>query len=670
MSKRSESFGEHVAGKTASTREYREEQLIRETLEEAHRRQVYNDYDEAYGLAVEYLIPTLLGDSSRRGIINAGEGIRDSRVYKPSTILQMANGERMDEQAIADAIESLESLAVHEEIVNAELRNFAPARGMSLPMGRLYKSPRYHAEQVQLVSYHSGETKTLYHGETGEGKSTALSNGVADRWHASCTADWFDGKTRRSDPIKIIDFLDTDSVENGVYDIPQQQDVLQKVRQQLELPPDYTAIGDFAEPDLEILVPLTQRLGDEEIPMEPDSGDSPITPFTIPASELTKRSLKHAIAGSTEQQQSIIGMAYDRISGKKDDWTLQDLGEELLRIEGASDSFKERALNKIVELQRAGFIRDKSCPYRIDWDAIFEDTSTITSFTQKFMDETEQKLMVLMYLVYSLYWEREARNDLPSAVVVGRELHEIVPHSVENNGTEREQSLRNAMVGELSYIMKKNRKQSLELIFDTQDITDLKRGPRKRFNRAITFQTHEDAMEELFGKVAGDKSVWREHKSAIQSTTTGRGTVVGKTKPNDDDGTVFMANIQFAPPPWHVFDDDEYETGLHERVAYTDEEWCEHEFDTQLPGKFMFDVKEIQDTIEAEDRDNEADIKTLKKMHRQEARRLYRTNPNMTYADIAETIPDNPKTGNEYSTTAIGNWVGDISERGVEKTAT
>ena len=662
------SFGDYVSNRAASDREYKREQVIRAALEKARRREVYGDYEAMAGLAREYLIPALLGEPTRGQLTRLADEIDDEK-YHAQPILNLAGGATPTEDLVLGAIDALEAIAVHEDIVSKELRNYAPAKGVALRVGRLNKSPKYHAPEVQTISYHSGETKTLYHGETGEGKSTALSTDVADRWYATCRGEWHDGRYRRNDPIKIIDFLDTDSIENAVYDIPQQQDVLRQARIELGQPADFTDIEDFEAPDLEILMPLTERLGEEDIPVDQDSGDSPVTPFTIPASDLTKQSLKHFIAGSTEQQQAIIGMAYDRVESKKDDWRLQDLGEELLEIEGANDSFKERALNKIVELQRAGFIRDKSCPYRIDWDDIFRSPETMTSFTTKYMDETEQKLMVLMYLVYSLYWEREAREDLPSCVLVGRELHEIIPHAQENNGTEREQSLRNAMVGLMSYVLKKNRKQSMEFILDTQDITDLKRGPRKRFNRAVTFQSHEDAMEELFGKVVGDKSEWREYRRTIQSTTTGKGTVLGKTVPNDRDGTTFMANLEFAPPPWHVFDDDRHATGLHARVEYLNEDWESHDFETALPEEFQFEVDDVKDAVEEKQQEDDdgLTLEQKKEMHKKEARR--RREMGETIRDIRDAIPNNPRTGNPYSKQTINKWTQDIYREQVESNA-
>jgi len=478
---------------------------------------------------------------------------------------------------------------------------------------------------------------------------------------ARCVDEWYDGRQYRDEEFKIVDLVDTDKVENGVYDLHQQQDVLRDVRERMGLPEDFGGIDEFEQPNIEILVPLTRDIQGQEVPIDPDSGESVVQPFTIAASDLTKRALKHFVAGATSQQQKVIGTCYDRLENKHDDWTLKQLAEEVLGMEGISDSFKRRSLHQIETLQQTGFVRDKECPHRLDWEQVFRDTDTITSFTTALMEEYDQKLMVMAYLIHSIYHERDDCDNLPPAVGVAREMHEVVPHAQESNGTEREQALQTAIVGELSYILRKQRKQSLEFICDTQDITDLKRGIRKRFNRAVTFQTHEDALEELFDKIVGNKSLFRQYHESIQTNTVGRGTVLGKTVPNNEDGSAFLSQVQFAPPPWHVFDDDQHDTGLHARVELTDEEWGSHGWNTRLPDHLELDVDELKREQEHEE-DDGVSIEQQREQHRQEARRLAERGD--TLAEIADTIPNNPKTGKSYGTSTISRWVSDIKSGG------
>ncbi|APX98699.1 hypothetical protein [Natronorubrum daqingense] len=659
MSEREQTFGEHVQYQTQNQQQQFKRQVIRSATERGNQAIVLGKSEQLADITDRHLVPNLLEGGSARELRRWRERI-DEHEFDAAALWSFLNHSDHNPETVHRAFTSLQSIAMHRGIVDESMRNYAPVTGFGMNMGKMFKTPKYRVNgEVQIASYHAGETKTLYNGETGEGKSTALSTEVADRWMASCANEWFDGREYRTEDFKIVDLVDTDMVENGVYDIPQQQDVLRDVRSEMGFPKDYNGIDGFEKPNLELLVPLTRDFQDEEIPIG-DDGDTIIVVFTIAASDLTKRSLKNFVAGTTGEQQKVIGTCYDRLEASKNDWTLKDLAKEVLSMEGINDSFKRRALHQIETLQQTGFVRDKKCPHRLEWGEVFRDTDTITAFTQKFMSEYDQKLMVLSYLFHSVYHEREGREDLPPAVAVARELHEVVPHSQESNGTEREQSLQKAIVGELSYILRKQRKQSLEFICDTQDITDIKRGIRKRFNRAVTFSTHEDALEELFDKVVGNKSLFRSYHRSIQTNTVGRGTVLGKTVPNNEDGSAFLSQVQFAPPPWHVFDDDDHDTGLHARVEYTSEEWGEHEWNTRLPDHLELDVDELKREQEADD-DDGLSAKEQKDQHKKEARR--RREMGESVQQVREAVPNNPNTGNPYSERTIHEWTKDVYQQ-------
>lgn len=658
-------FGEHVQQQTQNRQRQFKRQLIRSATEQGNRAIVLGDMETLADVIDRHLVPNLLDRASARELRGWRERI-DDHTFDAGSLWSFLSYVDRDPETVRQAFDSLQSIAMYQGIVDDSMRNYAPVTGFAMDMGKMFKTPKYRVNgEVQIASYHAGETKTLYNGETGEGKSTALSTEVADRWMASCVDEWYDGRQYRTEDFKIVDIVDTDMVENGVYDIPQQQDILRDVREEMGFSEDYTSIDGFKKPKIELLVPLTQSIQSEEVPVDPD-GETIIQPFTIAASDLTKRALKHFVAGATSEQQKIIGTCYDRLEAQTDDWTLKDLAKEVLGMEGISDSFKRRALHQIETLQQTGFVRDKECPHRLEWGEVFNDTGTITAFTQKFMAEYDQKLMVLSYLIHSVYHEREGREGLPPAVAVARELHEVVPHSQESNGTEREQSLQKAIVGELSYILRKQRKQSLEFICDTQDITDIKRGIRKRFNRAVTFATHEDALEELFDKVVGNKSLFRSYHQSIQTNTVGRGTVLGKTVPNNEDGSPFLSQVQFAPPPWHVFDDDDHDTGLHARVDYTDEEWGDHDWNTRLPDRLVVDVDELKRELADEDgEENGLSAKEKKSQHKKEARR--RREMGESINQVREKIPNNPNTGNPYSERTIHNWTKDVYQQQVNE---
>jgi hypothetical protein len=605
MTTNSRRYGEHVREQTQQNQRWRRDRVVRQAIEHGNKAMAVDDDAEA-ARVLAYVILRGLRSRDTRTLADYHELLSDdpelpwhwhelkSFEDSPETfIAPLEDGARGSFEAsqaaetVRRAFEAAESIAAHHGIVEDQLRNYATATGYSLQTGILHKTYEFeHDSEISLVSRRSGLTKTLYNGKTGEGKSTSLDGEVEDRFNSG---------------FKVIDVLDTDELESGVYDIPQQQDVLRDVREEMGLPADFTESDEHDRPNIEILVPLTPGLDGEELPFDTESEQFTARPFTIPASKLSKRSLLGFLKSVvTKQQEVAIGLAYEEVRDEKDDWTLKDLAQKVRRQKGLADNFKHRVTRLLKSLQDKGFIRTQSCPHALDWERIFRDIDTITVFSTSLMREREDKLMVISYLFRALYHERVGLGELPDCVGVGRELHEIVGHQNTRSDDEREKAIQEGIKTELGYILRKNRHESLELIMDTQDILDLDKSIRKRFNRAITFRTQDESLEELFKQVAGNKGAYYNYGDVVSKHwERGVGTVLGNTGPNAVGNTPFLSPVKFAPPSWHNFDNDEDDTGWESRVKYIErEELRAHSWDTSLPDELAIGISEDEEPEE------------------------------------------------------------------------
>ncbi|QLH83396.1 hypothetical protein [Halosimplex pelagicum] len=604
--------------------EWNQRTRVSETIDRASRALADSrrDYDLVAELLVDVLVPALLGphgehlhyydrevgDSEKwdwveltRFLDSPEEYRRDaltpSRRESPSieelTDTALTDGgaavaeQKSARGVIESAFESVAAIAEHEGIIS-DVSNVSRATGYELELGQLWSSYDWdHGDSVQLVSRNRGMPKTLFCGSTGAGKSTALGADIEDRYNSG---------------YKIIDLVDTDEFENAVNDIPQSQEVLREVREDLELPVDFTESEEYADPNLEVLVPLTPEVRNQRIPFD-EEGESVVRPFTIPASDLDQTTLVSFLSALvSRQQEASLRTAYDTVDREKDDWSLKDLAAEIADQDDLQESFRKRCVRLLHNLQNKGFIRTKECEYAIDWSEIFHSPETITAFSVAHVNEKTDQLMVLAYLIYSVYFARRRYFSLPPAVAVIRELHEVAPHREETEDDHRAEALQQAIVSNLSYELRKNRHQRLEFTCDTQDVMDIKKGVRKRFSRFAAFDMPEESLEKIFQYA--NESGANSAKKAMKSER-GMGMVVGLSQPNVEDDVSFLSPIEFAPPSYHHFDVDEHNDGLEARADYLDEELETPEWSTGVPGDLRF---EVDDMIEVEEGDSSAEI--------------------------------------------------------------
>lgn len=536
------------------------------------------DHERAAAIATDQLVPLLLGADEDRQL-------DELKRYREAFATERPDWDYLAAWAAVEgslspaqtesAIHALTAIAEDEGIVSP-VSNHSQALGHSVQIGRLWSTFDWdHGEKVKLVSRNSGMPKTLFCGKTGQGKSATLDTEVEDRFNHG---------------YKIVDLLDTDEFESAVYDIPQKQPDLRDAREEMNLPADFTESDDYDSPKVEIMVPLMPETEDLRIPVD-DDGNTVVKPFTIPASDLDETTLVSFLSALlSKQQEASIRTAYDAAS-EADDWTLEDLAAEIRDSDDLGEKFKRRAIRLLENLQNKGVIRDQTNAHSIDWERIFSDTDTITAFSvAPLRDETDQ-LMVLSYLFNAVYYERKwSRSDLPPCAAVARELHEVVPHREETNDDDRVKALQKAIASNLSYVMKKNRHQQLELLFDTQDFMDLKKGVRKRFSRFVAFKMPTSTLKNVF-QVAGEYGYEKAAKSI--GVEKGEGAVIGVTEPNVTEEVPFLSPVKFAPASFHHFDVDEHNTGFEARVDYLGESMTTADWQGDLDEGLSFEVEAL-----------------------------------------------------------------------------
>ena len=456
---------------------------------------------------------------------------------------------------------SCELIAEYEGVVKSGLQNKAIAKGFQTVVG-VHRQPYemdLGSDEIRLVTEDSGKLKTLYAGETGQAKSSTEETEVYDAYARG---------------HKILDVIDMDSFENCVYDIPQQQDILRKIRKEHDLPEDFTEDESLPEPEVEILVPYTPGLEQQEFPFDVESREFTVKPFTVPASSLSKQIMVSIIASElSKQQRTTIKQAYDDVDQNNEDWILADLAEEIRQRGDMEDAYQTRAIKIIESLQNLGFIRSKSCEYALDWKSIMDDTETITVVSQSTIDEEAGRLSVAAYIVDAIYRTRRQVPGLPDACLILRELHEIAPHSQRESFSQQAKSLQRVIAQRITKVLRKGRFYSLEVKADTQYPSDINKGVRTAFNRSIAFNLGEQDLQCLFDNTPSSSRTMEVCQNTMTSEA-GVGAVIGLSEPQvAKKGIEFLAPVQFMPSPAHHYDaDSEHPTGLHTRCAYIDSE--------------------------------------------------------------------------------------------------
>jgi len=491
------------------------------------------------------------------------------------------------QDTIAHALASVVAIAEHEDIVMDEYAGVVEATGFGhTQVGEYLKDEEMDlGNPVRIISEASGAVKTLFTGGTGQGKSAALET-EAESYYLQ---NFKEGKD-----IKLIDIIGTGDGENWLYDIPQSDKSLQQVRKDMGLAETYEEMDH--DPEIEVLVPLTPGLTEEELPYDTESEEFVVRPFTVPAAEIRKPLLVSMITAKlTPQQESIVRDAYDEVDRSQDDWALKDLANEIDSRDELDASKKKPVVRTLRQLQDQGFIRTKECDYTLNWREIFTSTEKITVFSQAFVDETIAQLIGIGYVVHTIAEKREDMRRIPKCALLMRELWTIAPHNQRQEFDQRAAQLQEAAGHMLAKLFRVNRRRGVHILADTQQPSDLLKSVREMFNRYVVFATNRDTVQDIFDWVAAEN--YRSFYSTLNQKP-GHASVVGMVEPAVEERHIsYVGPVRYSAPAHHHFDEDRDFTGWDTRAKHLEDEVLRRPADVdhvywpdEVPTRLMIDI--------------------------------------------------------------------------------
>lgn len=590
-------YGEHRRERARTAKAKRDELRVREAIDYANQEVVAGEYQDAALICRDILVPILdvgranlqtyhdylassdLGwdfdavsrfiDDPERFVAAAADIDRstdpESQIADARLRLQGYRPERVIvRETIEHAVISLESVAVLRGIVPGELTQSSDVVGHELQVGLQWQPWDYESpDKVQVVSPDIHPPFTLSIGRPGNGKSTAVDTIVEDEYAAG---------------HKVIDLLDTDELENAMYDVPSRQNVLRHKREQLGLPPDFEAADHYDAPDVEILHPLCDRLCDAKLPYDTEREEFVARPFVIPVADLDATVLKTLMRNVTDAQENYLDEALDAL-GDESDWSLDDLRREIDHTT-ADQGTKARLIAGVRKLQNRGWLATRDHPYAIDWPDIFEDTDTITAFSTSMIDDETHKKMVLVYLVDALLRERDPNppgteqsaaevSQYPRALAVFREMQEVAPSDGligdASNATSR---LDSTLIDRMQTLSMKRRHTDLGILGDTQQWVQINKRVRANIDRVLMFNLPAGIARSIFSKQTGSNQ--QSNAKKVQGFKPGECAVIGDQWLST--GRSYEMPLEWAPPMCHHLDAEEDPDGWRARVQYRDAE--------------------------------------------------------------------------------------------------
>ncbi|MFC7216475.1 hypothetical protein ACFQO4_20665 [Saliphagus sp. GCM10025334] len=471
---------------------------------------------------------------------------------------ELETAKRLVERTFKTAV----AIAEHLEVVTTSYTNAVDCVGHTTKLGvHLQDWDMDIGDPIHLFSDQAGPLKTLYCGGTGTGKSTGMGRETEDYY----LRNFVDGKD-----IKLIDLVGMRDGENWFYDVPQQQEPLRKVREELGLAPDFTGT-EFDERQMEILLPLTKGLNDQELPFDTENEEFVCRPFTVPACEIRKPLLVSLIMSRvSESEEQTIREVYDEVDADKTDWSLGDIAEEIRLRPELSDKHKAKAIGVLRGLQNEGFIRTREDPYAIQWKDIFYDTQTITVFSQAFCRTEISKVMAFAYLCDSILEQRKQDPFVPDCGVIMRELWSVAPHKQRQSFDSRVAAIQEAIGQVLMRMFRENRHYGVHVFADTQQPSDLLKSIREMFNRYVVYGANYDTIDDIMSWTQNNrkKAFW-----GTMSARRGEAGVIGMVEPAVENHRIeFVSPVRYAPPSHHHRDAAVDKTGWHGRVQYLENE--------------------------------------------------------------------------------------------------
>jgi|AntDeeMinimDraft_5_1070356.scaffolds.fasta_scaffold00889_7 hypothetical protein len=454
-----------------------------------------------------------------------------------------AAGEQSAHEVIRRSVESMESISAYHSITPRELKSRVDVVGFTGKTGEhIQKWDMDMGDPVKSVTTQAGALKTLFLGGTGMGKSTGVEMEAEDYYQAQFQDN--------ADEFKMIDLVGLRDGENWFYDIPQQQEPLRDIREEMGMPADFTESDDLEQPTVEILHPLTPGLKTEQLPYNTEDEQFTVTPFVVPAASLPQNLLVSFVSERlSDGQEETIRSAYEAVDRNEDDWPLKSLADEIRSREELSDKDRATAINILHSLQDVGFIRTSDHEHCIDWREIFTNTETITVFSQAKCPHKMSQLIGFAYLVDEIVRKREKWADIPQCVVMMRELWKVTPHKQRQSAFPLVAALQESIGQRLAEIFRENRHSGIHLLADTQQPSDLLKPVREMFNRYVVYSTNKDTLKEIFSWTTNSKydQFWY-----TMSAKAGEAGIVGQVQPAIDEREIeFISPVQYAPPSHH-----------------------------------------------------------------------------------------------------------------------
>lgn len=536
--------------------------VIATAIEEAHEAISVGDREEIEILLEDTLLPLLgiedpFSVSCIRFVIEQEDV--DLDLYPLMAVVRKG----------ADAVpmrELLDAVAIVEEIArvlrhdSSTLENRQEVRGLETALGVRYLNPESGVGgDLEVYDEEDDLRAILFAGSQGAGKTTARKTLMEDRIAAG---------------HKVIDVIDFHKAENSTWDLESEHEALRKWRDRLELDvgfADDLSIGmawllgedppeAYYPPDVEILAPLTPGLDRSRIPINDTTGETSVTPFTIPASELSYRQLIMLLPHTTKTHEGYLKAAHQKLSSSVGDWTLKDMAEMVRTGTNAGDKVADRIARSLDTAQQKSFIRDLDSDHRLDWKELMADSGVVSCFTVHTVKEHSDKLLVVSYLLDKLYETRnkmlsETRDieEYPVLTLGLGELHSVAPrHKAEQD---IESTIEGYMIDTLSDLFALMRHANIEVIADTQ-----------RFHQQLS-----PDVSTLFHEIYAFNGQKPDVKKIFQTRTD-------TTDPVEDvaqydigvcslvSGEGYILPIRFAPPRSHHLDAKRDGDGLSYRA--------------------------------------------------------------------------------------------------------
>jgi len=570
-------FGEHIQQQTRQNRKQQRKRRLQEAVEEANKEIATGNYAQVGRILRDVVIPLIQNlehhqpwpvyhreldsDSEtpwhwselKRFLDDADKYLQTAAIGRQNSTTELLaaarGGSTQYEEACAvirKALDSLESVTNYHDITESGMRNSADVYGFSVKLGEHkqdWDQFNKFGDSMRGVSSEAGALKTLHTGGTGMGKSTGGERELED---------FFQRNFDEGRDYKVIDLVGPRDGETWFYDIPQQQPPLRRIREDFGLPADFTESDDLGTPEIEILVPLTPGLFSQELPFDTDSETFTVQPFTVPASEINKSLLISFVASRlSEGQEETVRSSYQTVEDRINDWSLSDLAEEIRSRDELPPKNKATAVNVLSSLQSTGFIRTKDHDHALNWRRIFQDTETVTVFSQAFCgedtDDNVATFIALAYLISTIPSKR--RSTYPQVAVLAREMWKIAPHKRRQSAFAEVAALQENIAQIISEIFRENRHSGIHLIADTQTIRDLHVSVREMFNRYVIYSATRDTIKDVFEWTNNEKY---KGFNGTMSQTSGEAGVVGQIQPAVDEREVeYISPMQYVPPSHH-----------------------------------------------------------------------------------------------------------------------